>query len=95
MGLQTLIYKMQSKTTTPRALLTVVSEGANCRHCREKISVIGAGSVGTAIAFTLLAQKICSDLVLIDKNEELARGEMLDIQHATMYLDSPQISSST
>lgn len=33
--------------------------------------------------------------MLIDKDESLARGEMLDIQNASMYLDSPLISSST
>ncbi|GJQ68680.1 hypothetical protein Trydic_g17220 [Trypoxylus dichotomus] len=83
-------------TTTVKALMTHVAPcGQSSKKCTNKVSVVGAGSVGTAIAFALLAQNITSELVLIDKNEMLGRGEMLDIQHATMYLNSPLISSST
>ncbi|KAF2896296.1 hypothetical protein ILUMI_09881 [Ignelater luminosus] len=83
-------------TTTVKALMTHVSPTLDISaKCRNKITVIGAGTVGTAIAFCLLAQKVTDELVLIDQNEELARGEMLDMQHATMYLDSPNITSST
>lgn len=35
------------------------------------------------------------ELVLIDKDDTLARGEMLDMQNAALYLGSPTISWST
>lgn len=84
-------------TTTVKALMTDVAPqpGTVPIHSPTKLTVVGAGSVGTAIAFTLLAQRICTDLVLIDKDEALARGETLDILHATMYLDSPKIICSS
>lgn len=46
-------------TTTVKALMTHVAPcGQSSRKCTNKVSVIGAGSVGTAIAFALLAQVI-------------------------------------
>ena len=85
-------------TTTVKALMTTVS-GATKKDtpppCLNKVSVIGAGTCGTAIAFSLLAKQVTSNLVLIDEDENLARGEMLDIQHATMYLESPDIMSTS
>lgn len=83
-------------TTTANAFMTTVAPlplGSEKQHA--KVTVVGAGSVGTAIAYTLLAQRICKNLVLIDTDEALARGEMLDILHATMYLNNPHIVSSS
>lgn len=39
----------------------------------SKITIIGAGSVGSTIAYTLSGQDIASELVLIDINKE--KGE--------------------
>ena len=52
----------------------------------KKITIIGAGSVGATIAYTLVAQGAVSELVLIDINEAKAQGEALDIKQATPYL---------
>ena len=46
-----------------------------------KISVIGAGQVGATTAYTLAAFGMAQELVLIDLNEQKARGEALDIAH--------------
>lgn len=44
-------------TSTIDALMTNVSPAGDAsERCRDKITVIGAGTVGTAIAFSLLAQ---------------------------------------
>lgn len=45
----------------------------------RKITVIGAGSVGSTITYTLAVDKIASEIVMIDVNEEKARGEAMDI----------------
>ena len=45
----------------------------------SKITIIGAGSVGSTIAYTLSSQDIASEIVLIDINKKKAEGEVLDI----------------
>ena len=56
----------------------------------KKISVIGAGSVGAAIANDLMIQGIASEIVLIDVNEQKAFGEALDIYQGATF-GSPTI----
>ncbi len=56
----------------------------------KKISVIGAGSVGAAIANDLMIQGLASEIVLIDVNEEKAFGEALDIYQGATF-GSPAI----
>ena len=40
----------------------------------SKISVIGAGSVGAALANDLMVQGVASEIVLIDINKKKAKG---------------------
>lgn len=54
----------------------------------NKISIIGAGAVGSTIAYTLTVQGIASEIVLIDINTAKAEGEALDIIQGTP-LSSP------
>ena len=49
----------------------------------NKISIIGAGSVGSTIAYTLTVQGVASEIVLIDINTAKAEGEALDIVQGT------------
>ncbi|GMY30051.1 L-lactate dehydrogenase A-like [Fagus crenata] len=62
------------------------------RH--TKISVIGAGNVGMAIAQTILTQDLADELVLVDAKPEKLRGEMLDLQHAAAFLPRTKIHAS-
>lgn len=52
---------------------------------RDKIVVIGAGNVGEAIAYTLMVRKQANDIVLIDVNEDRAKGAAIDIAHGTSF----------
>lgn len=52
---------------------------------RTKVAVVGAGAVGSAIAFDLVVQGVCDDLVLIDINSEKAWAEATDLQHSLAY----------
>ncbi|MEE1054336.1 MAG: L-lactate dehydrogenase, partial [Acutalibacteraceae bacterium] len=51
----------------------------------NKITVIGTGSVGSTIAYTLAITGIASDIVMIDINGEKALGEALDIRQGTPF----------
>lgn len=51
-----------------------------------KISIIGAGNVGSTAAFELISLLDLDELALIDVNEKLARGQALDLGHAASAL---------
>lgn len=53
----------------------------------NKITVIGAGSVGSTIAYNLSANDIASEIVLIDVNKEKVEGEVMDILQGTCFRD--------
>jgi L-lactate dehydrogenase len=57
---------------------------------KNKVTIIGAGTVGASIAYTLAARDLASDILLIDINEAKAQGEAMDIFQATPYL-SPAV----
>jgi L-lactate dehydrogenase len=63
------------------------------RH--TKISVIGTGNVGMAIAQTILTQDLADELALVDAIPDKLRGEMLDLQHAAAFLPRTKILAST
>ena len=58
-----------------------------------KITVIGAGSVGAAVANDLMVQGVASEIVLIDVNKKKAMGEALDIYQGAPF-HSPAIVRS-
>ena len=51
----------------------------------NKITIIGTGSVGSTIAYTLAIEGIASEIVMIDLNTEKALGEALDIRQGTPF----------
>ncbi len=60
---------------------------------KNKIVVIGAGNVGEAIAYTLMVRVQANDIVLIDVNEERAKGAALDIAHGTSFFKQVWVRS--
>ncbi|MBR4204000.1 MAG: L-lactate dehydrogenase [Clostridia bacterium] len=60
-----------------------------------KITIIGAGSVGSTIAYTLAVQGIASEIVMIDINGEKALGEALDIRQGTPFCAPLSIYAGT
>ena len=61
----------------------------------NKVTIIGAGSVGATVAYTLVATGSVSEIVLIDVNTAKAEGEALDIRQSTPYLHPTKIYSGT
>lgn len=53
----------------------------------SKITIIGAGSVGSTIAYTLANDDIASEIVMIDVNKEKVEGEVMDIIQGTCFRD--------
>ena len=53
----------------------------------SKITVIGAGNVGSTIAYTLSNSDIASEIVLIDVNKKRVEGEVMDIIQGASFRD--------
>ncbi len=49
---------------------------------QSKVSIIGAGNVGATIGYSLAMHGTCHDLVLVDREEDRAKGKALDMSQA-------------
>ena len=59
-----------------------------------KISIIGAGFVGTSTAFSLLMKRVASEIAIVDINKEKAEGEALDLKNGLVFTESTKITHS-
>ncbi len=57
----------------------------------KKICILGAGNVGATIAYTLTMDGMASEIVLIDVNNDKAKGEAMDIIQGTAFCPSVDI----
>ena len=53
----------------------------------SKITIIGAGSVGSTIAYTLSMEDYASEIVMIDINKKKVAGEAMDIIQGASFRD--------
>ncbi len=56
-----------------------------------KISIIGAGSVGTAIAYASAIQGVGDEIALYDLNGSKATAEILDLRHGLQFVPATQV----
>ena len=52
----------------------------------NKITIIGAGQVGSTIAFALTIKQLASEIVMIDIAKDRAMGEAMDIRQGTPFV---------
>ena len=57
----------------------------------SKVVIIGSGFVGSSIAYATLIQGLCTELVLIDSNQDKAEGEVMDLSHGLPYTSPMEI----
>ena len=50
-----------------------------------RIAIIGAGNVGATCAYTLLLRGLAEEIVLVDANQDKAKGEAMDLDHAIPF----------
>src|SRR5512138_3700630 len=58
-----------------------------------KVVIVGAGSVGTTIAYTLQISGVATEIVLVDSNSELAEGQSMDMNHGLPFVPPVAISA--
>lgn len=51
----------------------------------RKVAIIGCGFVGSSSAFSLMQSGLFSEMVLLDADQERAKGEALDISHGVPF----------
>ncbi|HQO35639.1 MAG TPA: L-lactate dehydrogenase [bacterium] len=58
---------------------------------RRKVVVVGAGAVGATFAYALAQSGLADEIVLIDRNESLVRGQVLDLAHGQSFFPTVSI----
>ena len=63
------------------------------KQLKPKVSIIGAGNVGSAFAFALMIRGIAREIVIIDRDRKKADGECMDLKHGLSFTHPADISS--
>ena len=54
----------------------------------RRVALVGCGMVGMSYAYALLNSDLCNELILIDINEDRAKGEAMDLNHGLCFSSS-------
>ena len=60
---------------------------------KRKVVIVGAGDVGSTHGFALAKTGLCEEIVFIDKNEDLVKGQVLDLIHGQSFFPTVSIRS--
>lgn len=58
------------------------------RNSPTRIAVIGAGAVGSTLAYTLMLKNTAAEIVLIDKEDTKEGGHVMDIQDGLCFVET-------
>ncbi|MBN8707462.1 MAG: L-lactate dehydrogenase [Bacteroidetes bacterium] len=61
---------------------------------KPRIAIVGAGNVGSTFVFSLMTSGLAREIVLIDSNEQLAKGECMDLNHGVSFSHPTRIYAS-
>lgn len=61
----------------------------------RKVVVVGAGSVGSTFCYALAGSGLANEIVLIDRNEDLAKGQVLDLEHGQPFFPTVDFRTGT
>lgn len=51
----------------------------------NKVVLVGDGTVGSSYAYALMNQGLCDELIIVDLNEDKAKGDVMDLNHGITY----------
>ena len=57
----------------------------------NKVSIVGAGNVGSIVAYSLAMQGLAHEIVLVDRDIDRAKGKALDMSHSASAVRSHSI----
>jgi L-lactate dehydrogenase len=59
----------------------------------RKVVVVGAGAVGSTFAYALAQSGLASEIVMVDRNHDLAEGQALDLAHGLPFFPPVEVRS--
>ncbi|KAI6184544.1 Lactate malate dehydrogenase domain containing protein [Aphelenchoides bicaudatus] len=74
---------LSDMSETIHGLLAHVGPIKNTAH--NKVTIVGVGQVGMAIAHSVLQQNIASEICLVDVVADKLKGEQMDLQHGLAF----------
>jgi L-lactate dehydrogenase len=60
-------------------------------HPRRKVVVVGAGAVGSTYCYALAQSGLAEEIIMLDRDEKLARGQVLDLVHGQPFVPTVSI----
>ena len=60
----------------------------------SKVSIIGAGAVGTSLAYAMLIKGVARHVVLQDINAQKVHAEALDLMHGGQFMPTAKIEGT-
>jgi L-lactate dehydrogenase len=57
----------------------------------RKVVIVGTGDVGSSFAYALAQRGIAEEIAMIDRNQELMKGQVLDLIHGAPYYPTVKI----
>ncbi|WP_026881212.1 L-lactate dehydrogenase [Clostridium akagii] len=60
---------------------------------KTKISIIGAGFVGSSTAFALMIGGLAAEIVIVDINKDKSEGEAMDLAHGASFVKPLEIKA--
>uniref|UniRef100_A0A5F4VWW3 L-lactate dehydrogenase n=1 Tax=Callithrix jacchus TaxID=9483 RepID=A0A5F4VWW3_CALJA len=63
------------------------------KDSQRKITIVGTGAVGMACAISILLKDLADELVLVDVASDKLKGEMMDLQHGSLFFSTSKITS--
>jgi L-lactate dehydrogenase len=62
---------------------------------RRKVVIVGAGSVGATYCYALAQSGLADEIVLIDRNDDLLQGQVLDLVHGQPFFPTVNIRAGS
>ncbi|XP_044799438.1 L-lactate dehydrogenase C chain isoform X3 [Bubalus kerabau] len=60
---------------------------------QSKVTIVGTGAVGMACAICILLKDLADELALVDVVADKLKGETMDLQHGSLFFNTPKIVS--
>ncbi|XP_049746574.1 L-lactate dehydrogenase C chain [Elephas maximus indicus] len=60
---------------------------------QRKVTIVGIGAVGMACAISILLKDLADELALVDVAADKLKGEMMDLQHGSLFFSTSKIVS--
>jgi len=73
----------------------VVNKVIKNMSIKNKVTIIGAGMVGSTTAFSLLSANAVEDIAIIDINKKLVDSQVMDLQHSVPFWGYTKVHTGT